>query len=258
MSDDSSRTPSVGIDNAQAALADRGYLLVSDQLIGLPSNFRQTFLDTYFNDDVLRHDDGDWPADRKRARDVVRYQWRDGGLDLREHETITITNRAHIPGKRDHQRVRVLHDPLGEQLVRTFLSLVPLDRRRADSTFGVNLFRTFTNVVTKPHRDDEEFVVIYVLDRIGGGAESYLYEAGGDFAGGRPAAKPVLRHQLNPGEVLMFDDERFIHDASELIARPDGTAQRDVLVCTVDYPLTYLGEATPLSDEGVLAGSGGH
>jgi hypothetical protein len=252
VSDDSCRTTPVGIDNHQATLADQGYLLVNDQLIGLPKNFRQTFLDTYFNDGVLRHDDGDWPADRKRARDVVRYQWRDDGLDLREHKTITITNRAGIPGERDHKRVKVLEDPLGEQLVRTFLNLVPLDRRRPDSTFGVNLFRTFTNVVTKPHRDDEEFVIIYVLDREGDGAESYLYEAGGDSAG----MQPVFQHQLSPGEILMFDDERFIHDASELKAGPDGKAQRDVLVCTVDYPSTYLSETTPLSDEGVLVGSG--
>jgi hypothetical protein len=250
--DDSCRTLPVGIDDPRAALADRGYLLVSDQLIGLPKNFRQTFLDTYFNAGVLRHDDGDWPADRKRARDVIRYQWRDGDLDLQEHETITITNRAGIPGKRDHQRVRVLEDPLGEQFVRTLLSLVPLDRRQADGTSGINLFRTFTDVVTKPHRDDEEFIIIYVLDRIGDGAVSYLYQAGGDSV----AVQPVFQHQLNPGEILMFDDERFIHDVSELKAREDGQAQRDVLVCTVDYPSTYLSEAATLSAEGLLVGSG--
>jgi hypothetical protein len=256
VSDYPSRTLSVGIGNALAALADQGYLLVSDQLIGLPNNFRQTFLDSYFNDDALRHDDGDWPVDRKRARDVVRYQWRDGSLQLREHDTIIIKDRAGIPGDREHKRVWLLGDPRAEEMVRTFLSLIPVGRRQADSTFGVNLFRTYTNVVTKPHRDDEEFVIIYVLDRMGGGAESYLYEADVDFIDGRPAAEPVLRHQLNPGDILIFDDERFIHDASKLEPLPDGTAQRDVLVCTVDYRDTYLKEAQPAAGESVLAGSG--
>jgi hypothetical protein len=256
VSEDSSRTQSGGIDNARAALADQGYLLTNDQLIGLPRNFRQTFLDAYFNDGVLRHDDGDWPADRKRARDVIRYRWRDGGLDLQEHDTIIITDRAGIAGKREHKRVSLLDDPRAEEMVRTFLSLIPLGRRQADGTFDVNLFRTFTNVVTKPHRDDEEFVIIYVLDRMGGGAASYLYEADGDFIDGRPTAEPVLRHQLNPGDILIFDDERFIHDASELKPLPGGTAQRDVLVCTVDYRDTYLAEKQLSADESVLAGSG--
>jgi len=243
MTDNSSRTPTEGLDNAWAALASEGYILTSDQTIGLPKNFRQAFLRTYFNDRVLHCDEGDWPADRQRARDLIRYQWRDGALHLREGETTTIlTDRAGIPGKRDHRRVSVLDDPFGEQLVRTFLSLVPPDRRQNDGTFGVNLFRTFTNVVSKPHRDNEEFVILYVLDRAGYGAESYLYHADSDSAEAEPTAEPVLRHQLNPGEILIFDDERFVHDASPLQPSLEGTAHRDVLVCTVDYRSTFLGE----------------
>jgi hypothetical protein len=259
VSDDSSRTQCVGLDNARAALDAQGYTLINDQIIGLPTKFRETFLSRYFNDDVLRHDEGDWPEDRKRARDVIRYQWRDGRLELREHETITITDRADIPGPREHSRVWLLADPDVEKFVRTFLSLVPVEQRQDDGTFGVNLFRTFTNVVTKPHRDDEAFVILYVLDRAGGGAVSSLYRESGDSADGEPAGlELVLKHQLNPGDILMFDDERFIHDASKLEPPPNGAARRDVLVCTVDYPSTYLGEAPRLSDEGILAGNRGH
>jgi hypothetical protein len=227
-------------------------------MIGLPNNFRESFLSRYFNDRILHHDEGDWPVDRKRARDVVGYMWDDGRLQLREHDTITITDRADIPGKRDHSRIWLLDDPEAKKLVCTFLSLVPLKRRQHDGTFGINLFRTFTNVVTKPHRDNEEFVILYVLDRVGGGAVSSLYRASRDSADGQPTGLELtLRHQLDPGEILIFDDERFIHDASELEPRPDGAAQRDVLVCTVDYRSTYLGEAPLLGDEGVLAGGQG-
>ena len=53
---------------------------------------------------------------------------------------------------------------------------MPPERRQPDGTFGVNLFRTFTKVVTKPHHDNEEFIIIYVLDRVGEGAETRLYQ----------------------------------------------------------------------------------
>jgi 2OG-Fe dioxygenase len=242
VSDDSTRTPP-GLDRVWAALRRQGYALTNDRAIGLPDKLRQDFRETYFSDSVLRHDAGDWPIDRKRARDVVRYRWRDGDLDLTEHGTITITDRAEIPGERDHTRVMLLGNPRAKELVRTLLHLVPAEHRQPDGTFGVNLFRTFTNVVSKLHRDDEQFVITYVLDRVGGGAETALYERDDVTGDGRPIAdaRPVLRHQLNPGEVIIFDDERFRHGATPLEAPTGEATQRDVLVCTVDYRETYLG-----------------
>jgi hypothetical protein len=216
--------------------------LTHEQEIGL-AGFRESFLKTYFTDNVLRHDPGDWPVDRKRARDVVGYEWCDNRLHLREHDAITLIDRAGIPGKREHARVWLLDDPEGEKFVRTCLSLVPPDRRRDKGTFGINLFRTFTNVVTKPHHDDEEFIILYMLDRIGDGAESYLYHPHDVTDAGQPTAEPLHRHQLNPGEILIFEDKYFKHGATPLVPRPDGIAQRDVLICTVDYPGTYLEEA---------------
>jgi 2OG-Fe dioxygenase len=233
---DDSRT---GLNGIWTHLADRGYALTTDEAIGLPEKFRTNFEQAYFNDLTLHHDDGDWPVDRKRARDVIRYQWHDDRLEVQEFETITITDRAGIPGKRDHSRVELLSDPEGRKLVSTLLALVPPDRREADGTFGVNLFRTFTNVVTTPHRDHERFVIIYVLNRIGDGAKTCLYRSE-DVVDGKPTGKPVREHQLNPGEIIIFDDEAFMHDTSPLVARPGETTQRDVLVCTVDYWETYL------------------
>ena len=223
-----------------AALTDKGYLVTSDQEIGLSENFRTEFLANYFNGGLLRHDDGDMPADRERARDVVEYQWHDDGLHMREHETITITNRADIVGKREHARVWLLDDPRAADLVRALLGLVPPQRRQGNGTFGINLFRTFTNVVTKPHHDKEEYIVLYILDRVGDGAESYLYLPGDVTEAGQSLAEPVFRQQLNPGDILMFEDKRFKHGATPLENPPGGQARRDVLVCTVDYESTYL------------------
>jgi hypothetical protein len=244
MPEDPSRRPADGLEadgleKVWAALSSRGYALTSDREIGLPAGFRENFCQDYYNSEVLHHDPGDKPADRERARDVIHYKWNDETLDLQTYDRITITDRADIPGKREHTRVQLLKDPRAKQLICTLLGLVPAGRRQDEGTFGVNLFRTFTNVVTKPHRDDEEFVIIYVVDRIGTGAETYLYNPE-DVKDGQDQPEPVLRQQLNPGDIIIFDDKTFLHGATPLVSPPGGTARRDALVCTVDYRSTYL------------------
>jgi hypothetical protein len=221
-------------------LSSDGYFLTDDRSIGLPEKFRSNFSQAYFNDWTLRHDEGDMPVDRQRARDVIRYRWHDDKLTIREHESITITDRAGIPGKREHARVRLLDDPQAKDLIEALLSLVPPERRPAEGTFGVNLFRTFTNVVTSPHHDDEEFVIIYVLDRIGTGAETHLYPVDRYPNGRITSEDPVLKQQLNPGDILIFDDQRFMHDTSPLVPPAGEQARRDAVIFTVDDARTYL------------------
>jgi hypothetical protein len=234
----------VGHEGAWAALASDGYAITNDESIGLPEKFRKNFSEAYFNTSTLRHDEGDWPADRLRARDVVRYQWHDDVLDLQRHDTITITDRAGIPGKREHPRVQLLDDPAAKELIRAFLELVPPGRRQSDGTFGVNLFRTFTNVVTIPHHDHEEFIIIYVLDRVGEGAETYLYDPADVTDDGRVVGAPLLKQQLNPGDIIIFEDRLFKHGATPLMALPGGTTMRDAVICTVDNRNTYLDTAS--------------
>jgi hypothetical protein len=240
VNDESGHHRSAGHRQVWADLDERGYALTSDLSIGLPEKFRQNFRDAYFNPWTLHHDEGDWPVDRQRARDVIRYQWRGADLHLKRHDSITITDRAGIPGKREHARVELLEDAQAVELIRAFLGLVPPGRRQADGTFGVNLFRTFTNVVTKPHHDNEEFIIIYVVDRIGEGAETHLYLPGDVTGDGRVTGPAELKQQLNPGDLIIFEDDRHKHDASPLISPPGGSAMRDALICTVDYPDTYL------------------
>ena len=246
MSDDSaSRVPDC-LNDVWSALRPEGdgYALITDQAIGLPEKFRRNFCGTYFTEWTLRHDEGDMPADRHRARDVIRYQWHGEELSLQRHEAITITDRADIAGRREHARVELLKDAEARDLIRMLLQLVPPSRRQHDGTFGVNLFRTFTNVVTKPHYDNEEFIVIYVLDRVGEGAETYLYRPSDVTDGGETLGQPVLRQQLNPGDIIIFEDSRFKHGATPL-TDPDGLpTRRDALICTVDYRSTYLEPAS--------------
>ena len=240
MSDDSSSLSLPDYSHAWKGLSGNGYALIQDWDLGVSDDFREQFHQRYFNDDMLRHDDGDWPKDRKRSRDVIHYKWSDSGLELSEHETITITDRAGIKGSREHKRVEILRDPQARQLVEKLLHLVPRERRQREGTLGVNFFRTYTDVVTTPHHDNEEYIFLYLMHRDGGGAESYLYHDSEGFAGG-PPDKPVLDHyQLNPGELLIFEDSLFTHGATPLEPLSDGTAMRDMIVFTVDYPGTYL------------------
>jgi hypothetical protein len=236
----------VGHEAAWAALTEQGYALTSDRRLGLPEKFRENFHQTYYNDQVLRNDKGDWPVDRKRARDVIRYEWHGNALELDTFHKITIKDRGQQLGERDHARVKLLKDPQAKELIKALLTLVPPARRqregRFEGTFGVNLFRTFTKVVTTPHHDHEEFIILYVLDRVGDGAESYLYDPDDVSDDGRVLVEnPRFSHQLNPGDLIVFEDSVFKHGATPLISPPGGTAMRDVLVCTVDYWSTYLG-----------------
>ena len=240
MSDDAFPCDPGCLSDVWRAVESDGYAVTSDRSIGLPEKFRPNFRGAYFNEWTLRHDEGDLPADRLRARDVVRYQWRDGSLGLRRNDAITITDRAGIAGRREHARVELLQDRQGRDLARALLHLVPPARRPDEGTFGVNLFRTFTNVVTKPHHDNEEFIIIYVLDRVGEGAETYLYAPEDVTGDGETTAPPLLRQQLNPGDIIVFEDARFKHGATPLVNPDGGATRRDALICTVDYRSTYL------------------
>jgi hypothetical protein len=239
--DDAVGAPTTGYEAAWAALIRQGYALTSDRAIGLPEKFRENFRETYYNDQTLRNDEGDWPVDRQRARDVIRYTWRGDALDLETYYSITITDRGQQRGEREHARIKLLQDPQAEELIRAFLTLVPPARREPEGTFGVNLFRTFTNVVTTPHHDHEKYIITYVLNRVGGGAESYLYDPRDVSDDGQTLGEPKLFQQLNPGDLIIFEDELFKHGATPLESLPDGTSMRDALVCTVDYWNTYLG-----------------
>lgn len=221
-------------------VTEHGFALTTESDIGLPSKCGRNLQETYFDGGQLRHDESDRPHDRERARDVIYYEWNDGQLSLEEYKTIAIWDRSEIKGERIHTRIELLQDPQARELIETFLSLVPEGRRRQRGTFGVNLFRTHTNVVSKPHQDEEEFIILYVLDREGDGAESYLYKYDEQEMGAEEVGERVLRKQLNPGDLMIFEDGRFKHGATQLIPPPGGRAQRDVLICTVDFPTTYL------------------
>lgn len=228
-------------EDVWTALERHGYAITNDHSLEIPERFRQSIISEYFNPWTLCHVEGERPVDRLAARDVIRYQWHDAHLSVQRHDSITITDRAGIVGKRERPRVELLKDSQALELIYEFLRLVPPGRRQSDGTLGVNLLRTFTAVVTAPHQDMEEYIIIYVLDRVGGGGVTCLYRLSNITDDGQVSGNPELLRQLNPGDIIIFEDKLFMHGVTSLTNPPTGTAKRDVLVCTVDYISTYLG-----------------
>ncbi|MGH9644077.1 MAG: 2OG-Fe dioxygenase family protein [Terriglobales bacterium] len=213
-------------------LLDCGYALVPDRRIGFGAEFREHVIQTYFTESILRHDIHD-VLDRERVRDVMRYERSGDSLRLTEHETIMVKDREDHLLDREYARVELLHDARMVEWIGVALSLVPPAQRNSRGTFSANLLRTHTAVVPGgPHQDGKEFVLIYVLDKLGGGAETQLYRIDSP---GDAAFSEILR----PGDMIVFRDELFRHGTTPLIAPPGGTAHRDAMVCTVNYPDEY-------------------
>lgn len=207
-----------------------GYAVVTDVALGIDAEDRMAISRKYFEDTALEADLVTVHADRRRSRDVLRYVREDARIELSENPTVTIVNRSGHEGARTPLRVETLNEPTLQLFARRMLDFVPQARRSRSGTFGINFFQTRTNVVSKPHRDDEDFCIIYVVDIHGSGAETQL----------RKIDNPDdvhFRYALRAGEMLIFDDTRFLHYTSP-ISGPD-SRYRNALVCTVDSPATY-------------------
>lgn len=206
-----------------------GYLIATDVELGVP--FGAHLADNFFTGEQLRRYDGDMPIDRLRARDVVRYNRFGDDIDLAEHDTVELPDRDNPMRIRLFDQTEVLKDDKFVTLIKTLLNLVPERHRKSAGTFGINMFRTFTDVVTKPHHDDEEYVIVYVVAKTAKGGRTQLLRNDRDDV--------VLEQELQPGQLIMFRDEMFRHSATALETPAEKGAHRDALICTVDYPTTY-------------------
>jgi hypothetical protein len=206
-----------------------GYVIATDVELGVP--FGTHFAEKFFTGKYLRRYDGDMPIDRLRARGVVRYNRFGDDLDLTEHDTVDLPDRNNPARTRQFDQTKVLKDEKFVALVETLLNLVPERHRKSAGTFGINMFRTFTDVVTKPHHDEEEYVIVYVVAKMTKGGRTQLLCNNSD--------EVVLERELQPGQLIMFRDDMFRHGATALEAPVGKGGHRDALICTVDYPTTY-------------------
>jgi hypothetical protein len=232
MSLTSSTHPSPPRPDVWDALRRDGYAVVSYPQMGVPEDAAERLHKRFFADEVLEPDVAEVHKDRDRARDVVRYAWDGDELTLTEHDTITIFDRSGYAGPRTPHRVYTLEDHDAESWVAGVLSLVPPEDRQREGTFGVNMFRTRTHVVSGPHQDNEEWVILAVLANNADGARTSLLPVDGQGA-------PLLETTLGPGQMLIFRDAAVLHCTTPLSPRGDTAPCRDAFVCTVNYPDTY-------------------
>jgi hypothetical protein len=205
----------------------RGYADCTDEDLGASPGLRDDVISHYY-EEAMRStlpQVRDVPADRSRIRDVISYSWAGAGaLDLSEHDLIALTDRGGQLGVRQYPRVMALADPMLTRWIEILISLVPPNRRRIRGSFSLNFMRTHTLTVAKPHRDDEDFVITYVIARSGDGAESQIIA---------PKTREVVHAiQLDPGQLLISDDRRFLHYTTPLDPHFGKEAHRDTMVCT--------------------------
>jgi PAS domain S-box-containing protein len=198
-----------GMARIQSHFIQNGYALLSENdLHGLGQMRLQ--MATYFTKNRLKRPGNEFPADRERARDVILYEWQDSlaCVKLTENDNVTIRRPG---GNRDeYSRVWILENSIGCRFAATILSLIPPCWRQRNGTLGINLLRTFTDIVTEPHQERfGQFAGIWVISKTGNGAETYLYDY---FTPGRL----VFKHVLQPGELIIFNDEIFLHGATPL------------------------------------------
>jgi hypothetical protein len=220
------RSPS--IKKAQLDLIEHGYAIISETDIDGMAKTRQHMM-IYFSRNILKRPGNDTPPDRERARDVILYEWHPSLGSVRLVESNDVVVRRPNGDRDEYARVRLLESPIGYQFAATILSLIPACWRQRSGALGVNFLRTFTDVVTKPHQERSgQFIGIWVIDKVGEGAETYLYDY---FTPGRL----VLKRLLRPGDLIILNDELFLHGAAPL-EPVDGRAQRDALNFTIHFP----------------------
>lgn len=234
-------------DLAREQLHKHGFTLLNDTLIGYSGygpKLRQ-YLSGIFESDIVRIHEGDHPPDRERARDVARVAFQ-GNLEsptfpmieLNSHHTTAITNRhkSNIAHRPPYSRLEITKDPILHPFVKRLITFLPPEALTEKTTIGINFFRTHTNVVERPHQDEEKYVMIYVVDKIGSGARTQLYKKNqyGTFED-----RPFFSRSLAPGEILIFKDEDYLHDVTPLVPTADGRSQRDAIIMTFNHPTTY-------------------
>lgn len=147
---------------------------------------------------------------KQHARDVIRYDdWTPA-----EASSIAFTTAAGevIDG---FSRFRLLDARFGPYVAKSLLDLLqPVTVGYGEVT--ADLFRYSAGAGSPAHRDGfGEYVIIWVLSRTGEGGESFLLQED----------RVVLDQALEPGEVLVFRDELFLHGVKPMLS---GT--RDVLI----------------------------
>ena len=220
-------------------LQTKGYCILRDSDLGFSQKDRAS-INAFYDETVLQNDlPNVYPVDRLRARDVVRYRCQEKKVFIAEHSSIRIKTPKETLGNHPHEVVReykrtfLLDEPAFRRIIEHLLQMVPPEERQSQGTIGVNLFKTFSDVVSGPHQDGVQFVGIYIPDKNCTGSETTLSAIG-------DPDETVFRRSLEAGDFLIFRDKDFVHSVSPLKPPTNNAAMyRNALILTVDYKDTY-------------------
>jgi|GEM_PF-2270456 len=241
------------LNKVREQLALKHFAILDDEILGeFGTIFRTHLLDGYFNNpSVVRAHEHDVPRDRKRARAVARVAFLDSGTIISGQDIIYLTqpgvylgehttNAVHhnpdpaIIRPKEYSKIEIFKDPWLLQFISHLNELIPEQERALTTTFGINAFRTHSDVVSKPHQDGVNYVVVYVVDIKGNTPRTRLYPI--DHISGTPNERPKISKQLQPGQLIIFKDSQYRHYTSALTSYTSEDPQRDVMVFTADYP----------------------
>lgn len=246
---------SSSLSEIQDQLRRENYVVLRDQDLGFGLEFRNHLLTHYFNTDIVRKHKDDVPHDRERARDVARvaflpqpglYVTNDDAilpvpaglyLSRHPHTDVGLRRKSNISHRPEYSRVESLQDLSLTRFLAALNNLVPPEDHPPTTTMGVNFFRTYTDVVATPHQDEENYIFVYVVDKVGYGARTRLYRRYYQTEGFK--STPHTSVILEPGMMIVFKDSDFQHFTSQLFPLPTGQVRRDVMVCTLNYASSH-------------------
>jgi 2-oxoglutarate-Fe(II)-dependent dioxygenase family protein len=231
------------ISRIQRELEVPGYVKTSDLKLGFGTELREVLMRRLFNDpEIVRHHPGDVPKDRKRARDVVEYYQDEDTYYFSEYPTIELKPQGNITERPKQSRFFAFNYPL----LARFISMIPsfqpseVQNENPEGTIGINAFITQTDVVTDFHSDNERYVILYCVNKIGSGGETTIQQ---DY----PLPPIQYSTTLEPGDIFIFTDHHYRHYTSGLKNEQGQIAQRSMLVCTIDDELFSSQRYTPSS-----------
>lgn len=199
-------------------LTKNGYVLLNEMEIGLDAEVRSKITNKYFSN--LEKDNPEVHSNRLRSREVLLFNRANDQFSFKQSDSIELVNRNY-EGVRTYKRVNLLDDFDFSFLFKSLINICE-PHKNINGSMGINLFRTYKVVTETRHRDFEDYVIIYCINKTGNGAFTQLTK---DAVG----KEIIFEASLKAGEILVFKDEPFYHYTTPL----ESDEPRDVVIITL-------------------------
>jgi hypothetical protein len=208
-------------------LATQGFATFHDSdLVEDAEARRERFREKFFRD--MQEDLPEVHGSRQRLRDRFIYERRSGQVVLAEAPDGGSVLNHHYKSKRVYKREFLLDSSYIHDLVTQVLIVIPYNMTKSVESFGANLFRTSGVTVNSRHQDNAQFAIIMVVGKNGHGDVTEL-------SLDKEGTQIVFARELNPGDILLFEDACFYHYTRGLQSLEGVPPYRDAFVATIEY-----------------------